>query len=534
MAQNADVTALPTTIPTNLIPLRQGSTNIPMQAGPAGVPAFGTLPTRAAENANLGKDDIQSMGALLGGGITDADVKAALTPTMQRGGIGLPPSLTRPIQPFQPAPLDQRAVIGAGNARARGIGNAITGAMNVVGSFVNARAQQTQDQHAQSVSRFLMAQSNADQAKSMMEQIGEGNPGYEQAKSTFESNTALQKKMFEDDPKFAKVLEKGMNISLTDPSKNKTPEHQSFMQGLNIFRRNQAQQQRPDSGAMLQRFQQQMPMGLGPNQYAQNLLNYKMMQQQQLNKFYQSMIPRIYSAQKADERAQNQIVARQQLQNQNHIFESWKLGQQDANNINLANMRHNFKLNEIDREQAALGNRMLDLFNAEKYSPAEMFKLKSDQEKFFMNSESKYASAIEAVNRTLASEYAMSKPNQDNITRYQQQLNSLNQQMNNFQTYKNDWYKSYSGMTDLFAGGTSNAGTANAAAPGQPPSFSTVPATGGTTSPETLLNNQPWQYGGGTPATGITPSITIPPAAAGTVANPTEDEDDEATAGGEP
>jgi hypothetical protein len=240
-----------------------------------------TLPTTAAEDAGFGNSSIAAMNAVFADLIpksttTMEDVQRAMTPTMQRQQMGLPASMTRPIAPFQAAPMDQRQVVGAGNARARGIGNAITGAMNTVGSFVNARAQQLQDQHAQSVSRFLQAQAGADQASEELKGMKPGDPGYDDVKKTVDQNQALQKKMLSDD-KFRKVLEKGMNVSLTDPSKNKTPEHQSVFQGFNIFKHKQAQagQQPSDVEAMLKRFGEQMPTQLGPNQAAIRQLQMK-------------------------------------------------------------------------------------------------------------------------------------------------------------------------------------------------------------------------------------------------------------------
>jgi hypothetical protein len=107
-----------------------------------------------------------------------------------------------------------------------------------------------------------------------MDQVGPSGTGYAQAKATYDQNQALQKQMLGDD-KFRKVLEKGMNISLTDPSKNKTPDHQSFMQGMLHFKKQQQAQQPQDPSAMLQRFGQQMPTQLAPNQQAIQQLQMK-------------------------------------------------------------------------------------------------------------------------------------------------------------------------------------------------------------------------------------------------------------------
>ena len=257
---------------------KPGIAALPAAPNPTPAETSPRLPSGAADKAGLDSGDTAAINALfkqMEPQTTQADYARAMAPTMQAQQQGLPASMTRPITPFQPTPLNQQPVVGAGNARARGIGNAITGAMNAVGSFVNARAQTLQDQHAQSVSRFLQAQYGADQAR----QIQKGDPGYEEAQKTIAQNEALQKKMLED-PKFAKVLEKGMNISLTDPSKNKTPEHQSFMQGMLHFRKQQAQagQTPPNTAQMLQRFGEQMPKQLAPNQMAIQQLQMKLQQ----------------------------------------------------------------------------------------------------------------------------------------------------------------------------------------------------------------------------------------------------------------
>jgi len=505
-----------------------------------------TLPSTAAADAGLGKTDVNAVAALFGAspsGISDQDIQRALTPISQRGPIGLPTSMQRPIAPFQGAPMNQQPVVGAGNARARGIGNAITGAMNAVGSFVNARAQQVQDQHAQSVSKFLQAQASADQAKSIMDQVGENGIGYTQAKATYDQNQALQKKMLEDD-KFRKVLEKGMNISLTDPSKNKTPDHQSFIQGMLHFKKQQGAQAQPqaapDSSAMLQRFGQQMPTQLGPNQMAQQALQYKMAQQNAYQKMLQSLLPRAFTAQSQGQLQDRREAATNARQLQQQAYTSWLTGQKFDHDVAMAGAKHDFKLNEIGYEQNLLGNRLLDLYNAENYSPAKIYKLQLDQEHFFANAEGKYNTAMDALKRDLAADEAAihtavfkkdSDAAQALVARDNAQIQSLTDQIAKFQEYKQTVYGNLRSLAGFHSGGTSNAGVPNAAAgaPGVPPA-----AGGGSVDPNTFLYDPPIQYGTGSPNSGIVPNLAIPPIAGAGGASGDDEGDDESTAGSEP
>src|SRR5476651_1253190 len=72
-------------------------------------------------------------------------VNAAVSPIPGAHAAQMPTSLTTPIQPHQDQPMRTGAV-GHHAAKLQGIGNAITGATNALGTVVTKEAQQKQNQ----------------------------------------------------------------------------------------------------------------------------------------------------------------------------------------------------------------------------------------------------------------------------------------------------------------------------------------------------------------------------------------------------
>src|SRR6266567_1014987 len=71
------------------------------------------------------------------GDLAKASISAA-TPIPGGHASQMPASMMQPPRQYQMAPLDHREVIGAGNAKAQGIGNTVTAVLNILGKTETA------------------------------------------------------------------------------------------------------------------------------------------------------------------------------------------------------------------------------------------------------------------------------------------------------------------------------------------------------------------------------------------------------------
>jgi hypothetical protein len=235
-----------------------------------------------------------------GAGVSNADIQQALSPSMQRGPIQMPSYFTTPRKEMlPPATMDHRQVVGAGNARAQGIGNAVSASVRTLSNFVAKRDQQKQMAEATKVQRFLSAQYEADQAT----QILKGDPNNKEALAARQQADTLMAGMLQgpDGAKFTKTLEKGFQISLTDPSQNKTEPHSIVQKGIDLFKKQHSQPPNTEQAQQaVQRFRQQMPQQLGPNQQKLQELQTKAALQKSQNDFLAKIYPSIIRAQGAE------------------------------------------------------------------------------------------------------------------------------------------------------------------------------------------------------------------------------------------
>lgn len=236
-------------------------------AQPSAAPSGGTLPSGGSA-ADFSRADIQALLTPPDISISQTDIQKALSPIAQAAPLQMPSSLTRPIPMPGPAPLDRSPVVGAGNARAQGIGNTISASIGALAQFKAARDQHKQEADATRVQRFIEAQ----QAMSTADQVLAGDPKNAAALEAKKHNQDVMNGMLQD-PKFVKTMEKGFNISLTDPSQNKTPEHGIVQRGIDLFKKKSQQPFSPEqAAAMSQKLQAAQPTRLAPNVMAQQAL----------------------------------------------------------------------------------------------------------------------------------------------------------------------------------------------------------------------------------------------------------------------
>lgn len=242
--------------------------------------------------------------------ITDDDIKQALSPIQGGHSMQMPASLTRPINDPAPAQLDHRPVVGAGNARGQGIGNSVSSVVGAIATFKanHDRAKQTAD--ATKVQQLIESQQAIDQAQQVLQQ----NPNDPAAKEALKHNTDVRNGLFSD-PKFVKTVEKGFQISFTDPAANKTPEHGIVQKAIGMFKKEQAASPKSQA-SMGAQFEKKMPTQLAPNQMAQARLQIAQQQRKDVIEFTKSVMPAIVRAEGQQRtemwKAQTELMKQQQ------------------------------------------------------------------------------------------------------------------------------------------------------------------------------------------------------------------------------
>jgi hypothetical protein len=294
--------------------------------------------------------------------ITNEDIARALSPTVQRAPMQMPAAFTTPTPTPQPPKMDERQVVGKGNARAQGIGNAISATIGAVGQFAAAKKNMDQRQNATKVARLMQFQAQKDQAAQMMDQMKNTDPGYAAIKKSYDSANQQIGLMLSDN-KFRNIVEKGFQISLTDPSENKTEHHAAVQAGINLFNKIRGKQQQQQvtqaqASQYAQKFQQQMPQQLGPNVQAQQALALKQAQQKMYSDFmkgYMNFRASIYRSDATVKSAQLREVGSSLMAAQRMTFQQQMQQQRFAQADQLVKTRfsNDVKLVGI-RQQAAL------------------------------------------------------------------------------------------------------------------------------------------------------------------------------------
>jgi hypothetical protein len=244
-------------------------------------PGVSSVPQSAPQGS--GSTDMDAILRSIVTPIDPALIKAASMPIAGSHVAGVPSSLTTPIAPHQNMPFNNSEVVGRHNAKMRGIGNAITGVTNALGTVVNKEAQQKQGQIKDAATKVIMAQQGIDEAKQALEaaHASGDTAGVQKATQLIQQNQQARDAIFAD-PKMRKALVKGFNISYTDPQSNKTEDHEAVkaaMAQAKTFqekkeaaqqaRQKYNEQQGAGAGAA---FEKSAPQGMQPNVQAQQQL----------------------------------------------------------------------------------------------------------------------------------------------------------------------------------------------------------------------------------------------------------------------
>lgn len=247
-------------------------------------------PVQGAVPSSGAGADVASLIGHISDPLTPELIKAAVTPIAGPRVPAMPSSMTTPIAPFQKTPFDTREVVGAGNARAQGIGNAITGVTNAIGTVITAEQRKKQGEIRDAASKVITAQQAIDEAQQQHDMAVQQGDAATASKmmDLIKENQKVRDGVFAD-PKMRKALAKGFNISYTDPSSNKTEEHQAVMQAIQGAKTREEkraaiaklrQEQNAKAGAAAgAAFASSQPRGLAPNTMAMQRLQIAEMEQ---------------------------------------------------------------------------------------------------------------------------------------------------------------------------------------------------------------------------------------------------------------
>jgi len=211
-------------------------------------------------------------------------------------------------------PLNERPVVGAGNARARGIGNTVTAVMNGLGRVVTAEAQNKQNQIRDSATKVITSQQAIDEAQQQLDMAMQSGDTATVAKmkDVIQQNTQARDGVFAD-PKMRKALVKGFNFNYVDPTQNKTTEHAAVQEAIKgaknrqekiaAIKALQAKQNAAAGTAAGAAYAKAQPQGLAPNTQAQMQLQMKMAAQKNATEIIKSVEPALIKAGSSDRTA---------------------------------------------------------------------------------------------------------------------------------------------------------------------------------------------------------------------------------------
>ena len=260
--------------------------------GPTDSQSVGNVPSATPQSAPASQGEGFNAAAVLeqvlGSNKTDLQALAVKAATPIAGGhVGqVPSSMLQPQQGYTTPTMDRREVVGAGNARAQGIGNSVNTVLSTISNVKIATDNKKKVEIASSTQQLLAAQQAADQAKQVMQanapQSGQQpSDVYKQAKDAYDHNTQIQGTILTG--KHGKDIMKGFNIDYTDPAANKTLQHDAVAMG----------KARAEAAA---KFNAGTPAVMGPNVQAQAQYQAALEQRKEQLETVKAMGP-IFSAQ---------------------------------------------------------------------------------------------------------------------------------------------------------------------------------------------------------------------------------------------
>lgn len=260
-----------------------------------------SVPSSASQSQGSGLD-ISSIIKNTVTPIPDSVIQRAYSPVPGAHAATLPSNLTTPVPPHQNKPMDDREVVGAGNARMRGIKNAFTGAANALGTVMTKEAQIKQNGIRDAATKVIMAQQGIDEAKQALANAHAAGDteGVQKATQMIQQNQQARDAVFAD-PKMRKALSKGFDISYTDPESNKTEEHAAVQEALRqaktfaekkvIMQAQQQKQNQAAGQAAGAAYEKAQPQAMGPNVQAQQELAARQQQQKNQIESVRAMAP---------------------------------------------------------------------------------------------------------------------------------------------------------------------------------------------------------------------------------------------------
>jgi hypothetical protein len=480
---------------------------------------------QTSQQAGVSDAAISAMMKEMTAPIDPAVITAGMTLVPSGHAMSMPQSMQQPLSPFQPRPLQPTGVgggvVGKHAARMRGIENAVTGVTNAVGQVTRNLQQQQHEKVATGTQRLMEAQQAIDQAQQALKNPGITPQQAAQLQASIDRNKNVMNSILGDD-KMRKDIAKGLDVSFTDPSKNRTPEHGAVAAG-----KQQAQE------TFQQQFQRQMPQTMQPDPVAQYKMQQQIAQKTADQKLLAAMIPRIMSAQSSMDRAHyvQGMMNLRLISNQD--FQAQRLAQEFANRKELAGINNQYKLGQIYSNVQWSGQKMMELYQLERLDPVELTKFKTQMTQNFARDESSLAGAMNAVQKELNSvNIDLAKPGlkdaqkqalQQALRDTQFRAQSLQMMMKNLQDYKKTAYGTLSGLESLSVGNLPQTGGAQI---GGPSTFTGTAGSGvgaeGTSG--STLDQRAIQYG----LPFLSGGIALPPAES-TESDTDESEDDSDT-----
>ena len=353
-------------------------TPLPSSFAPTGLAAGGM---GAAMTQNQLSDFIKSLASPIDPNL----IQQAYTPVPSGHDMQLPPEMQTPLAPARQTPFDERGVVGKKAARSQGIENAFIGVSNAVGSVTRGLAERNRQKTSQATTRLMDAQHQIDVATQALKTAA---PEQQKAlQDSISRNKYIMNTILGDD-KMRKSIEKGLQISFTDPSKNKTDDHTAVAQGRQAF---------------ADQFAEKMPQVMQQDPMAQQKLSLAVQQKQADQKLLGSMLPRLMASQDAMQRTMlvQGMINMRQLQAQD--FKMQYLANVFANQKDLAKLNRDYGLDKIWANVSWTAQKMVEVFGAESVDPRVVLQLKNKATSDFLLAETRNNTAMTDLNAQLSS-----------------------------------------------------------------------------------------------------------------------------------
>lgn len=375
--------------------------------------------------------------------------KAAATPIPGGHSGQLPLSMQQGPKGFTPAPLDMRQMVGKGNAKAQGIGNAITGVMNAITGVTIAEQNKKKLQVASATHNLLTAQNSYDQAQTLLQTDPQNQAAKDQMKRAKDTMDGILA-----DKKIRDAVKKGYNIDFTDPSANQTDEHKGVQQGQDMAKK---------SLSYAEQFNQKTPQTMQPNLQAQAQLAAAQSQQKINAEMMRAVVPMLAAQVRAGGELDRTKLQQMHADARTMATNTTKFRTTQATIQAMALRTKDAHLNRLS-EIAAQGNRQLDVFKEElkmKDTDPTLIGQKSDQ--FKRESTKNLADTTKIISDLESERTEMASKGADAgaVSNIDNQINIAKQLQKEYQDSVNATNDFYShAMQSMSKGGDSSAGGA--------------------------------------------------------------------------